>query len=176
MYSITMYFTGTKLVCSELGPKVYIYFQLPHTDLSASQCRFSLLCSAQPSRTGVFLSALSFCPAWLSHLCQGPTPAQQVNQCHPMPTVRQRGKYNADFGALELFKCHAERSVFYMRICIQRVERGGRDWQDNKACLNMCWGLVFTYLKEHNASVCRQNNTVKSKYFPKNISIQQKRR
>lgn len=103
MYSITMYLTGTKLVCSELGSKVYIYVQLPHTDLSASQCRLSLsLCSAQPSRTGVFLSALSFCPAWLSHLSQGPTPAQQVNQCHPMPTVRQRGKYNADFGALEL--------------------------------------------------------------------------
>lgn len=32
----------------------------------------------------------------------GPTPAQQVNQCHPMPTMRQRGKYNTDFGALEL--------------------------------------------------------------------------
>lgn len=58
------------------------------------------LCASKPDR------CFPFCVILLSSIAltpqPGPTPAQQVNPCHPMPTMRQQGKYNTEFGALEL--------------------------------------------------------------------------
>lgn len=68
---------------------------------------------------------------------------QQVSQCHPTPTEHQRGKYNTDFGALDL--CLREHSVFYT----QKTERSASPLHKEG---DKTTGHVQTSARVHTAS------------------------